>query len=54
MTTQPTSAQDDSVSVDGRVHKVPGSKLQKWIMKRRQEWKGRAGCSSASARCSVP
>jgi hypothetical protein len=25
------------VTVNGRVHKVPGVKLQRWIMKRRQE-----------------
>jgi hypothetical protein len=31
------------VSVNGRVHKVPGSKLQKWTMKRRSEWKGPRG-----------
>jgi len=31
------------VSVTGRVHKVPGTKLQRWIMKRRQEWKGPRG-----------
>jgi hypothetical protein len=29
------------VTVNGKVHnKVPGSKLQRWIMKRRSEWKG--------------
>jgi hypothetical protein len=27
------------VTVNGRVHKVPGTKLQRWIMKRREEWK---------------
>jgi len=27
------------VMVNGRVHKVPGVKLQRWIMKRRQEWR---------------
>ena len=26
--------------MNGRVHKVPGAKLQRWIMKRREEWKG--------------
>jgi hypothetical protein len=31
------------VSVNGSIHKVPGSKLQKWIFKRRQEWKGPRG-----------
>lgn len=31
------------VTVNGRVHKVPGTKLQRWIMKRREEWKGPGG-----------
>jgi hypothetical protein len=31
------------VTVNGRVHKVPGVKLQRWIMKRRSEWKGPRG-----------
>jgi len=31
------------VTVKGRVHKVPRSKLQKWILKYRQEWKGPRG-----------
>jgi hypothetical protein len=31
------------VTVNGRVHKVPGTKLQRWIMKRREEWKGPRG-----------
>ena len=31
------------VTVNGRVHKVSGSKLQRWIMKRREEWKGPRG-----------
>jgi hypothetical protein len=31
------------VTVNGRVHKVPGAKLQRWILKRREEWKGPRG-----------
>ena len=31
------------VTVNGRVHKVPGTKLQRWINKRREEWKGPRG-----------
>ena len=31
------------VTVNGRVHKVPGVKLQRWIMQRRQEFKGPRG-----------
>lgn len=31
------------VTVNGRVHKVSGTKLQKWINKRREEWKGPRG-----------
>src|SRR5262245_59809152 len=31
------------VTVNGRVHKVLGAKLQQWIMKRREEWKGPRG-----------
>jgi ATP-dependent DNA ligase len=31
------------VTVNGRVHKVPGTKLQRWIHKRREEWKGPRG-----------
>jgi len=31
------------VTVNGKVHNVPGTKLQKWIMKRREEWKGPRG-----------
>lgn len=32
-----------TVTVNGKAHKVPGHKLQKWIMKRREEWKGPRG-----------
>jgi hypothetical protein len=31
------------VTVNGRVHQVPGTKLQAWIMKRRSEWRGPRG-----------
>lgn len=31
------------VSVNGRVHKVPGTKLQRWINKRRTEARGPKG-----------
>jgi hypothetical protein len=31
------------VTVNGRVYKVPGAKLQRWIMKRRQELNGPKG-----------
>jgi len=31
------------VTVNGKVHKVSGAKLQRWIMKRREEWKGPRG-----------
>ena len=31
------------VTVNGRVHHVPGQKLQRWINKRRTEWKGPRG-----------
>jgi len=29
--------------VNGKVHRVSGAKLQKWINKRREEWKGPRG-----------
>ena len=31
------------VTVNGKVRKVSGAKLQRWIMKRREEWKGPRG-----------
>lgn len=31
------------VTVNGRVHKVPASKFQRWILRRREEWKGPRG-----------
>jgi hypothetical protein len=31
------------VTVNGKVHKVSGAILQRWIMKRREEWKGPRG-----------
>jgi hypothetical protein len=31
------------VTVNGKVHKVSGAKLQRWILKRREEWKGPRG-----------
>jgi len=31
------------VTVNGKVHKVSGTKLQRWILKRREEWKGPRG-----------
>lgn len=31
------------VTVNGKGHKVSGAKLQRWIMKRREEWKGPRG-----------
>jgi hypothetical protein len=31
------------VTVNGKVHKVSDAKLQRWIMKRREEWKGPRG-----------
>jgi hypothetical protein len=31
------------VTVNGRVHKVPGNKLQRWITKRRSDLKGPRG-----------
>jgi hypothetical protein len=31
------------VTVNGRVHKVPGQKLQRWSNTRREEWKGPRG-----------
>ena len=31
------------VPVNGKVHRVSGAKLQKWISKRREEWKGPRG-----------
>ena len=31
------------VTANGKVHRVPGSKLQRWITKRRSEWKGPRG-----------
>jgi hypothetical protein len=37
------------VTVNGKVHKVPGTKLQRWINKRREEWKGPRDSSSSNA-----
>ena len=31
------------VTVNGKVHHVPGRKLQAWILKRRKEWNGPRG-----------
>jgi hypothetical protein len=31
------------VTVNGKVHRVSGAKLQRWILKRREEWKGPRG-----------
>ena len=31
------------VTVNGKAHRVPDSKLQRWIMKGRSEWKGPRG-----------
>lgn len=31
------------VTVNGKVYRVTGKKLQQWIMKRRSEWKGPRG-----------
>jgi hypothetical protein len=39
----PTSATTFEVIVGGRVYTIQGQALQKWIEKRRQEWKGPRG-----------
>jgi hypothetical protein len=39
----PTTETLFEVVTAGKIHNVPGTKLQKWIMKRRSEWKGPRG-----------
>jgi hypothetical protein len=39
----PTLATVFEVVIDGRVHRVQGAALQRWITRRRQEWKGPRG-----------
>jgi len=39
----PTTSTVFEVIADGRIHRVLGSRLKKWIEKRREEWKGPRG-----------
>jgi len=39
----PTTSTLFEVAADGRIHRVPGAHLKKWIEKRRKEWKGPRG-----------
>ena len=41
------------IVIQGKVHSVRGDALQRWIEKRRHEWKGRGGCFSLSALISL-
>ena len=40
---RPTVETVFEVVIDGKVHRVAGKALQRWILKQRQERKGRAG-----------
>ena len=39
----PTLASVFEVVIDGQVHRIEGGALQKWIVRRRQEWNGPRG-----------
>lgn len=39
----PTLASIFEVVADGRLYRVEGARLQRWIMQRREEWKGPRG-----------
>ena len=39
----PTTSTQFEVVTDGRIHRVPGARLKKWIEHRRSEWKGPRG-----------
>src|ERR1051326_6939034 len=36
----PSTSTQFEVVTDGRIHRVPGARLKKWIENRRTEWKG--------------
>jgi len=39
----PTTSTQLEVVADGRIHRVQGARLKKWVENRRQEWKGPQG-----------
>jgi hypothetical protein len=46
----PTTSTQFDVVTDGRIYRVPGTRLKKWIENRRSEWKGRVAFCSAIGR----